>query len=813
VHPIASAIRSLNAAPAVTGVIVLTLALGIGANTAIFSVVNSLLLRTLPVPAPEQLVTISSDYALSYGFKAGGGWSHAMWTRLQDAAPMFDGVLAWSPSTFDLSRSGEKDPARTLLVSGDFFKTLGIGPHVGRLLTRDDDVRGGGRDGAVAVISDRFWAERFGRTQQALGSTLSIEGVPFTIVGVTPPEFLGIEVGQAFDVAIPLATDALVSGARSLIDQPRSFMLTVIARRKPGQSLEAATAALQSLQPMVLGVTRDRMGDVKPSVLREPFLAVPASTGISDSSRLRIRYQRPLLALAVLVALVLLVACVNVASVLLARATARQYEFGVRLALGATRARLVMQLMVESLLLSIAGAAAGLVLAYWGSRALVAQLSVLDTELVFNLDPDWRVLGFTAAISMLTALLFGTAPALRATRLQPVDAMRGSRIRGASDGSGRLTGGLIVVQIAISVMIVIAAGLFVRTFGRLLGAPLGFDSDRLLLAEIDTSQLRLDPAQRLAYYEHLAEAIRSTPGVAHAAASITVPLSRASQAVIFLEQDRVESIVGPGYFAAYGTALVSGRDFEAQDSAQAAAVAIVNQAYARKFFPDGNALGATAGKRTIVGVVRDAVFATVRGGARPTIYIPLAQSAGMGMPGQAVVTVTVRAASGAPALLMRSVSATLKGVEPQLTYSLRAMQDHVDASVSQERVVAALATLFGGLALLLAGLGLYGVTSYAVSRRRFEIGIRMALGAQRRDVLRLVLGRTVVITGIGMVVGLVGAIAGSRSVEAMLFGVVPLDPATFVGVVAVLVPVGVGAAFIPARRATRIDPMIALRDQ
>jgi predicted permease len=814
-HAIRQAIRALRTASGVSVVIVITLALGIGANTAIFTVVNSLLLRTLPVPAPDRLVTISSDYAISHGFKSGAGWNYAMWTRMQQAPALFDGVVAWSQPTFNLARSGQKDPVRTLLVSGDFFRTLGVRPQTGRLITGDDDVRGGGRDGAVVVISDRFWEHRFGRASSAIGSTLSIEGAPFTIVGVTPPEFLGIEVGQAFDIAIPLGTDSLVRGGRTLLDQPSAFVLLVIVRLKPGQSIAAATSALQSIQPHVLGVTPDRIASVKPAFLREPFIAVPAPTGTSDFTRLRTRYARPLLTLTALVGLVLLIACVNVASVLLARASARRYEFGVRLALGATRRQLVSQLMIESALLSTAGAAVGMLLARFGSQALVAQLSVLDMDLAFNLNPDWRVFAFAAAVAIATAIVFGIAPALRATRVRPADAMRGStQLRGASDGSGRLTSGLIVVQIALSLVMVVAASLLIQTFDRLLRQPLGFESRPLLLADVDTSSVRIDPANRLAYYQALADAIAGVPGVARAAASRTVPLSGANQAPILAMREYVDSVVGPGYFATYGTALVSGRDFTQDDSAQAPRVAIVNQAFARKFFPDRQALGAVTNERTIVGIVEDAVFASVRGGVRATLYTPLAQSTGFGAPGspaQTSVTISVRAASGSPLLLTRRIAAALTEADPALAFSFRPMQDYVDASVSQERAVASIGGVFGGVALLLAGLGLYGVTSYAVSRRRLEIGIRMALGAQRAHVLGLVLARSLAITSIGIAAGLAGSIASMRYVDAMLYGITPLDPLTFAAVALILAAVAIVAASIPAHRATRIDPLIALR--
>jgi putative ABC transport system permease protein len=806
------AIRALRATPVVSLVVIATLGLGIGANTAIFTVVNSLLLRTLPVPAPDHLVTVSSHYALAHGFKSGVGWSYQMWKRLQTMPPLFEGVLLWSQPTFNFARGGEREPARALLVSGSFFSTLGIQARVGRLLTVEDDIKGGGKDGPVVVISHRLWQERFGGSPETIGASLTLDGAPFIIVGVTPPEFLGIEVGQAFDVAVPLESEPLILGPRSSIGEPRSFTFVLLARLKPDQSLDAATAALRSIQPAVLGVTPDRMADVLPSFLREPFVAVPAPTGTSDFSRLRVQYERPILTLLVLVGLVLLIACVNVASVLLARATARRHEIAVRLALGATRRQLIPQLMIESVLLAMGGATVGLLLAAWGSRGLVAQLSRLDTEVLFNLTPDWRVLGFTGVMTLATAVLFGMAPALRATSVLPVSALRGPA-GSRAESAGRLTSALIVVQIALSLTLVVAAGLFIRTFGRLLSVPLGFDSDRVLIATVDTARAHVDAAARLPYYQRLAEAVGRVPGVAKAAASTNTPLSRASQAPLLFKAERVGNAVGPGWFATYGTRFLAGRDFSDQDSASGPLVAIVNQAFARKFFPDKNPLGLLIEARTIVGIVDDAVFATVRDGVRPTLYTPLAQSGGSGPPGRTDVAISIRIASGPAAALTRSVSAALTAVDPGLAFSFRPLQEFVDASVSQERILSGLAGLFGGLALLLTGLGLYGVTAYAVNRRQYEIGIRMALGARHAHVLALVLGRSVAITGVGLILGLAAAATATRYLEALLFGVVPLDPTTFAVVAVVLAGVTTTAALIPALRATRIDPLVALRSE
>jgi predicted permease len=811
-HALRSAIRSLAASPAPALTIILTLALGTGANTAIFSIVNSLLLRTLPVPEPGRLVTISSDFALAHGFKSGVGWNYAMWTRLQQLPPLFDGVLLWSQPTFNLAAAGERDPARALLVSGSFFETLGLVPRAGRLLTPQDDVRGGGSDGPVTVLSYRFWRDRFYGRFDAIGKTLTFDGVPFTIVGVTEPGFLGLEVGQAFDVAIPLATEPLILGARASIDEPRAFIFTPLVRLKPDQPLSAATAVLRSIQPHVLGVSPDRVASVSPQFLREPFVAVPAPTGTSDFTRLRTQYQRPLLTLTVLVGLVLVIACVNVAGMLLARATGRRHEVAVRLALGAQRQRLVAQHMLESVVLATVGAALGLLISRWTSPLLVAQLSRLDTRVSLDLTPDWHVLAFTVSTALVTAMIFGLAPALRATNVAPVFALRGPA--GSLPDSGRgshVASAFLIVQVALSLTLTVAAGLLVATFGRLLNVPLGFDSKGVLVATIDTSAAAVAPGDRIQFIERVLDAVRNAPGVAAAAASSDTPLSKASQSPVMLKAERVQYAVTPGWFDTYRTDLLSGRGFTPADDSSAPPVAIINEAYARKFFPDRNALGLIVEKATVVGIARNAVSSTIRGGARPTIYRPLAQVGNDGPARRAEVFVSVRSTSAPPALLTREVSAALTSVDPRLVFSYTPLQDFVDASLAEDRMLARIAGLFGVLSVALTALGLYGVTSYAVSRRQFEIGVRMALGATRIRVLGLILSRSLVLTLAGVCIGLAGCIATTRYLQAALFGIAPMDPTTITAVVALLIVSAAVAALVPALRATRIDPLVALR--
>ena len=411
------AVRALRATPIASLVAALSLALGIGANTAIFSLLNSLLLRTLPAKEPERLVTISSDAAVRMGFKAGLGWNYAMWDRFRQRAEAFDGAIAWTPQRIDLAANGESQPVDGLVVSGDFFATLGVPAFLGRTLTAADDRRGGGPDGPVAVIGYGLWQRRFGGSAGVIGTSLNVEGVPFTIVGVTPPEFFGLEVGKAFDLAVPLGTEPLFRGKKAAIDQPRSLFLFIMLRLKAGQSRDAATAALRTIQP-------DILAPGLPPFVREPFTLVPAAAGADIPDSARPRYERSLLTMLVVVALVLLIAAANIANLQLARATARRHELSVRLALGASRWRLARQMLVESLVLASAGAAGGLLFAMWGSRAVVAALSSPIGRVALDVPLDVRVLMFTVVLTSVTAILAGTAPALRAARAAPIEALK-----------------------------------------------------------------------------------------------------------------------------------------------------------------------------------------------------------------------------------------------------------------------------------------------------------------------------------------------------------------------------------------------------
>ena len=826
-HDIRLAFRSVRATPVVSLVAVLSLALGIGANTAIFSIVNSLLLRALPVKEPQQLALVADDPTRGIT-----SWTNPIWEQIRQRHEIFDGVLAWSTMRFNLAAGGETQFVDGIWASGSMFETLGVPAMLGRTFTDADDARGGGPDGPVAVISYAFWQRHFGGSADAIGRTLTIERVPYTIVGVTPADFFGPDVGRAFDVAIPIGTEPLSRGKESWLDQKWFWWLTVMARVKPGQSVDAATAALRGLQPQIREAT---LPDGPPQgvaeYLKEKFTLVPAGTGHSP---LRRRYERPLLTILVVVGLVLLIACANIANLLLARATARRHEWSVRLALGAPRWRLARQLLTESLMLAGVGAALGVVIAHWGSRLLVRQLSTQTNTVFLDLALDWRVLVFTSGVTMVTALLFGTAPAFRATSVAPAFALRASAGQARHLGDGgplSLSSGLVVAQVALSLMLVVAAGLFMRTFSSLANLHLGFDRDRVLLVSVNAQRTDVPAADRLPTWERIRQSVIAVPGVASAAVSFLTPVSGGvwnnnidvSGAVPVPERQRMSNFnaVTPGWFTTFGTPILAGRDISDRDRKGAPLVALVNQAFARKFLNGANPVGhtLTIGRqpnaqppREIVGLVADAVYRALREPVPPTMYIPVAQFDDSRQPAPASVSINVRSSSGSPALLARSVGAAINGVNRDLALTFRLLSDQVDASLTQERVVAMLSGFFGALALLLAGLGLYGVTSYAVTRRRAEIGIRMALGAAPAAVVRLVLSRVSILVAVGVIAGAGASVWLSTFVSTLLYGLEPRDPVTLIGAAVTLAAVGALAGWLPAYRASRIDPAAVLRD-
>ena len=811
--------RALRATPLVTAVAVLSLALGIGANTAMFSIVDALLLRALPVRHAERL-TLLTDGERPHG------WPNPVWEAVRERADLFDGAAAYGTSRFDLAVRGQEDPVDGLWASGRLFETLGVGAALGRVLGEADDRRGGGPEGPVAVISHAFWQRRFGGAPDVVGRTVTLDRVPVTIVGVTGPGFFGADVGRTFDVAVPLGAEPLLRGKESRLDRRSDWWLQIMIRLRPGQSAEQATATLRALQTRIADESRpaNMRPDEAARFLDDPFTLRPAATG---SSRLRARYERPLLTIAAVVGLVLLIACGNIANLLLARATARRHELSVRTALGASRWRLARLLLAEGVLLSAAGAALGVLLAVWGSRGLVAQLSTGANRVFLDVGVDWRMLAFTAAVAVSTALLFATVPALRAARAAPMEAMKAQGRSTASRRRVGLAGSLVMAQVALSMVLLTAALLFVRTFSTLVARDLGFQRERALVVGVDARRTGLEADGRGALYERVREAALAVPGVSHAALSVNTPVSGDTRnwdmafphlpSLPRSERIIMMNVVGPGWFAALGTPVVAGRDFDARDRLGAPRAVIVNRAFARKYYGGESPLGRLISEEPrpgpsrapleIVGVVGDAVYESAREAPPPTMYWAFAQQERP----QSGATLTVRAAAGPPGALAHAVSAAVTGVHPDLALTVRPLSALVDDALVQERLVATLSGFFGALALLLSALGLYGITAYAVSQRRTELGIRLAVGASPNGVMRLVLGRSALLVGGGLAVGAAASWWLARFVDALVYGAPARDPATAAAAAAGLVTIGTLAAWLPARRVARLDPARVLR--
>ena len=822
------AIRTLLSTPVVTSVAVLSLALGIGANTAIFSLVNSLILRTLPVRDPQRLAIVADSS--SPGFSP---WSNPIWEQIRSHRDLYDDAFAWSTQRFNLAERGETRFVEGLYASGRMFDALGVPAMLGRTFTDGDDRRGGGPDGPVAVISYGFWQRQFGGAANAVGKTLMLERIPFTVIGVTPPNFFGPDVGRQYEVAIPLGTEPLIRGAsESLLDRRSFYWLSIMVRLKPGQSIETGTAALRAVQPQIREATLPE--NVSPTsqqrYMKDPFTLLGAATGASS---LRRRYERPLVVVLFVVALVLLIACANIANLLLARAAARRHEWSIRLALGASRWRLVRLLLTESLLLAAAGALLGLLVAEWGSDLLVSQISTRTNRVFLDLTLDWRVLAFTSVVAIVTALLFGTAPAFRAAAVAPMEAMKEHGRGTTSARRLSATNVLVIAQVALSVVLVVAAGLFLRTFRSLATVHLGFDQDRVLIALVNAQRTDIPVKQRVQTYERIRERIAALPGVAAVGVSTVTPVSgyiwSTSVQVsggVELAQSQEEAhvnAISPGFLNAFGTPLIAGRDLTERDRTGSTRVALVNEAFAKRFLNGASPIGRTialdrrASRPTpsceIVGLVADAVYQSVREPVPPTMYVPLAQQDDNPLSlFSPAASVSIRASAGSPALLTRSVASAVAEVHPDLSVTFRLLGDQVAASLTQERLVAILAGFFGALALLLAGLGLYGVTSNAVNRQRTEIGIRLALGAPPVGVVRLVLSRVGWLVAAGIALGVGVSLWAAKFVEAMLFGLQPRDPATVAAAVVVLAAIGAVAGWLPAWRASRIDPADVLRE-
>jgi predicted permease len=825
--------RTLWQSPGFTVVAVLSLALGIGANTSIFSFVNAVLLKSLPVADPSRLVYVfSGSRSAPYNVA-----SYPDYVDFRDKNEVFSSLIAYSPISVSLNDNDQPDTISGLIVSGNYFDTLGVRPVLGRAFLPEEDKTPGSNP--VVVISHALWQSRFGGDRSVVGKKLLMDGQPFTVVGVAPANFNGAETGRTNDLYVPLAMQALVRPPRGgysgemnpdLLSRRGPRWLDMIGRLKPGVTAEQAQAAMSTLAAQLAQAYPDTNKDVTAAV-------TPASQGDPTERGTLLSVAKLLLAV---VGLVLLIACANVANLLLSRATGRRKEISIRLALGASRWRLIRQLLTESVLLSIIGGALGLLLAFWvvdALRTIAPPANLFPVAYDFSLDKS--VLAFTLLLSVVTGIVFGIAPALQASNPDLVASLKDETPLMSGQGSWlarrlSLRSLLVVAQVALSLVLLIGAGLFLRSLRQAQRIDLGFDPDHVLTMPLNINLLRYTKTQGQDFYRQVIEQVEQLPGVQSATLTRTPPLSGASrQSTVIVEgqdsPDRVSHSEGGGmndemgnvtlvssvalkYFQTLNIPLLRGRDFTAQDREGTPGVVIVNQRFAARYFPGADPIGrrisfngAQGPWLEVVGLARDSKYITVGETPATFVYQPLAQRHESGM------TLLVRT-SGDPASATSAVRGAVQQLERNLPLNVaRPMTELLAMSLFPARMGALLLGCFGLLALLLATVGLYGVMSYSVSRRTREIGIRMALGAQSGNVLRLVLREGMTLVAGGIVLGLVVAFAVTRLLAGFLYGISPTDPVAFTVIALLLSAVALVASLIPARRAAKVDPMIALR--
>jgi len=833
-HDIRYAWRQMRKSPGFTLVAMLTLALGIGANTGIFTLVNAVLLKSLPVPDPDQLFLVRMSDRLAENTR----FSYPQFRNMGAALPQSASVAAmtWPSDFYATFGNNQPEMVRGQLISGNYFQTLETYPALGRLLTVDDDRVLGGNP--VAVISYGCWQRRFGRDRNLIGRKIVVNGMPLEIVGVAPPGFFGTRAGTAPEFWLPTTMQSAVHYAQHYsqteaaefdkpwIPQPDIRWLQFIVRVKSPEALPQADAALnqvfrQDLEHSVLSLTDPQE---RQAFLRTRLDLEPGGRGLPA---LRRTFSQSLTVLMGTVGLVLLIACANLANLLLARAAAREREIAVRLSLGATRARLARQLLTECALLSGFSTGLGIGVAYWCSAVLPKWASSGGTPIPLNLAPDARVLFFSTAVALLTGFLFGLAPAVQGTRVEPVHALKASA-RGSA-GSGRIGRGwslkqmLVVSQVALSLVLLVGSGLFLRTLRNFSHLDPGFDRTHILTVWLDTHMGGYKQEQLSSLYRRLIEQMEAIPGVRSASlASCGLAIGCGDSSDIYLpgiphtngETDAQERRVSQHFFDTVGIPLVEGRGFATTDNEKTPAVTIVNQTFVREFLKDKNPIGQYFGydaandhRFQIVGVVKDARVNDIRDRAPAMIYHSIAQDV---IDAESLDVRTV----ADPSQLISQVRQSVRSVDPNLPIGgIATLAEQVRSNLAQQRLIARLATIFGALALGLACLGLYGVMSYTVARRTSELGIRLALGSTRSMVLWVVLRESLIVIGAGILAGACLSVVGARLVSSMLYGLSPYDPLTLGSAAVLLLLVSVASGLLPAWRAAHVDPTEALRTE
>ncbi len=818
------AVRVLRKNFGFTIVAVVTLGLGIGANTAIFTIFDQVLLRALPIREPDRLVLFDQPGMNCCVFWGPRAFSYPMYRELRDKNEVFDGVLGRFPTPLNLSVHGSTERVEGVLVSGNYFSVLGVEPVAGRLLTPQDDVTPGAH--RVAVLSHDYWRRRFGGDLAVVGQDLRINNEPMTIVGVTRPGFRGVDVGSSPDIFVPLTMKRAMTPTWNGLDEDRVLWLNVLARLRPGYSAEKAAAGANVLYHQILERELQAMPPLserfRDGFLNKKLLLSSAETGASS---LRDQFATPLKVLLGMVGLVLLIACANVSNLLIARSAARQRDTAIRLALGATRWEILRQHFAETWLLALAGAGAGVLLANLTAEALLRTLPFASAARSFSASPDLRVLGFASLLAVATALAASLAPALRAFRFQVVGALKTE----ASNTTGavsqvRLRKGMVAVQVAISLVLLIGAGLFARSLANLKGVDPGFRINNVLLFSIDPALAGYDQDQTRRLVQQIQEGLVQIPGVVSASvAEVPLLADQVWNSTVTIEGYEPKegedmnpgfNAVGPDYFRTLGIPLMMGREFTAADEHGAPKVAIINQAMAEYFFGDESPLGRMIGTGAekpnieIVGVVGNGRFQNLQTEADRHFYLPYYQVNDV-----SEGTLYLRGSLD-PAVLSVEVRQLMERIDPNLPlYNLKTLQVQLRDSLFLQRMVSSLSIAFGGLATILAAIGLYGVMAFAVVRRKREIGIRMALGADRLRVVRLVLRESLRVTLAGLGIGLLCGVVAARLLESQLFGLSPSDPVSISAAALVLMAVALFAGYIPARRASRVEPSLALRSE
>jgi predicted permease len=824
VQDVRYALRMLRKSPGFTAVVVLTLALGIGANTAIFSLMNAVLLQSLPVRNPEQLVVVRYTDAQPRG--AEEDFSYPMYQALRDKSAAFDGVLTRSGVSFNVTYAGQSEWAYGELVSGNYYEVLGVRPWLGRLLSPEDDRTPGAHP--VAVLSYGYWQARFGSDPSIVGRKILLDAQPMTVIGVSAPGFFGTEMARDPSITVPMMMTLVFKPVpANRMQSARHRWLTILARRKPEISVVKAQASTDVLYHQALEEQLNALGSSVTEHDRGRVLSshIQLDDGSQGFAHLRGEMQRPLLLMFCVTAMVLLVACANLANLLLARSAKRRKEVAVRLAIGAGPGRLIRQWLTESILLGLFGGAAGILFAFWLKTGLIRFLPA-DFSSNLKAPMDAKVMGFLVIASVFTGLLFGLAPALQISRSSVTEAMHGeAAVTLAREHVFSLRNALVFVQVALSLPLLIGAGLFLHSLRNLRGVDTGFVKENVFLANLNPSLNGYSTERIRGLYGDLLSRLRTLPEVRAASLTTSSVISGGwDQDSVRVEgyQPRQEeevspnnAIISPGYFSSLGIPFISGRDFTDQDNAARPKVAIVNQTFAHYYFGDANPLGKRLSMdddpkapldMEIIGVVRDAKYVNLREKPRRHFYTALAQQ-----PRLFDMTLQVRTAND-PRNIGDLVRAQVHDLDPNLPlYATTTLEIQIDNSLIAERLLSWLSSMFGMLATLLASVGLSGVVAFSVARRTREIGVRMALGAQRRDILFLAMSQMVPAVGLGLVVGLAAAYALNHLLGSMLYDVGSTDLATFAAAAILLATVAALAAYLPARRAAQVDPLMALR--